>query len=109
MQLGGHFIRRGIHRTGGKLLRDVVPHAPHFRRHDLPENVIDCLRHLAAAAEICPQGNQGRITGFFRGVGRIPAEFFHKQLRHRLAEAIDALLHIADHEHIHTIGQFAFI
>ena len=75
-----HRGRGVVHRTDGG-------------RHHLRKDVVDEIEHGGAAAEIAVEGERAPRL-------RQPREFFGEEGGAAPAEAVDGLLHVADHEHV---------
>ena len=74
----------------------IILHAAHVTFHDTVKQIVDAVQYLRAAAEI-PIQTDLPTRCILRGISVI---LFHKQLRSCQTEAVDALLHIPDHETI---------
>ena len=74
----------------------VILDPAQFPVHDLSENIIHTVQHFGAAAEIPVEVDPLPVT-VLQAVCMV---FLHKKFRPGHAETVNALLHVADHEHI---------
>ena len=81
-------------RIKGRMI--VILDPAKFPVHKLPENIIYAVQHFGAAAEI-PVEVDPLPPAVLQTVCMV---FLHKKFRPGHAETVNALLHIADHEHI---------
>ena len=75
-----------------------ILHISQILGHDPVEDRIDTVKHRCTASEILMQFYL-LITALLRSISLI---FFHEQLRACQTELVNALFHIAYHEHVRT-------
>ena len=97
-KLGVRALPLGVRGGGLEMLALIVFKPARLAAHDGGENVVDNVGHSAAASEILAQSDpRGVVAALVFGVSVASCE---EDLGHRLAKAVDALLHVADHEKI---------
>ena len=90
--------RRILLSAGDKLLPLIIDNAAGLPHHQLAKQRVYAVRHLAAGAEIMSEQNRaGKVVAVKLRIAVTPPQ---KQLRHRLPEAVDALLDVADHKEV---------
>ena len=93
-----HFHRRAIlpFPTANQFIDWVIGQLRHIGTHRFAEDFVSSVQYVVAAAEVFLQDNPSVFRVYIIG---IRAQTLHKQGRIGLAEAINGLLHVTDHEH----------
>ena len=91
-------------RAGPERRRLVVFELAELAGHDVAENMVRALEHLGTRAEVLPQQDAPRLFAWLRRFDVRPGlVFFQEDRRVGQTEAVDRLLHVADHEELSPV------
>ena len=93
----------GVVGAGRERLAARVIHAAARARHELRKHEIDALRHVFAGAEVAVEHDGRGVCIGAAVVARKRVLIADEDVGHRLPEAVDALLHVADHEAVAVV------
>ncbi len=98
--IGFFALRIAVLRAEIELFGLVIADFAHGPAHEPGEGVVDRPEDALPAAEILSEDDGGGVLVFLRIIEVVALFFREEEFRHGLAEAVDALLDVADHEEV---------